>query len=287
MRVTPRLKLFVLFLLLSVIWGSEFVAVKFALVTTPPLSLAGWRYLLAGLVLLLVTMARRGFSLVSLRQVLVSVFLGVLATMEFGFLYLGLQYVAAGVATMLFYTQPVMVAILAAVFLNEPFTGKKTLAVASGFSGTILIFGGNLSGGLYGLGAFLVLLGAFSYALGTVMFKRLVRSENLLMMSAILLLTCGVFLLPIASLFEATSSLVVTPELALILAFLVLAGSALAMPLWLHLLKNYDASQVSPYQFLIPVFGVLLGWLLLGERLYPSELMGIIFVALSIYILNK
>lgn len=286
MHVTPRLRLFVLFLLLSVIWGSEFVAIKFALDTTPPLSLAGLRYLLAGSVLFLFTIAWRGFSLVNARLFLVSVFLGFFATMEFGFLYFGMQHVAAGVATILFYTQPVMVAMLAAIFLDEPFTGKKTLAVASGFLGIILIFGEYPSDGLFGLGAFLVLLGALGYALGTIAFKRLVRSEDLLLISSILFLTCGVFLFSVGTLFEP-SSLVITPELALILAYLVVAGSALGLPLWFYLLRHYEASQVSPYLFLVPVFGVLLGWSLLDETLYPSALIGIFLVALSIYILNK
>lgn len=287
MNVTPRLKLFVLFLLLAVIWGSEFVAVKFALNTTPPLSFAGLRYFLAGLVLFLVAIAWRGSSSIDLRLVLVSVFLGIFATMEFGFLYFGMQYVAAGVATVLFYTQPLMVAILAAVFLNEIITKKKTIAILSGFLGVILIFGENLSSGFFGLGALLVLLGALGYALGTIIFKRLVRSENLLLISSILLITCGVFLFSIGSLFEGAFSLVITPELALILTYLVIAGSAVGMPLWYYLLRQYEASQVSPYLFLVPVFGVLLGWLLLGETFYLSELIGIFFVALSIYILNK
>ncbi|MGQ9846969.1 MAG: DMT family transporter [Bacteroidales bacterium] len=282
-------KLTIIFLFLSMIWGSDFVMIKFGLTGSNPLIFAGLRYFLAGVVLLLVLIAcRRGyFQLLGLREILIPVFLGILATMEFGFLYFGMKYVSAGIASILFNTQPIMVSVLATMFLKESVTWKKAFAIGFGFIGVVLIFGENLSNGLTSPGGFLVLLGALSWAVGTIMFKKLVRNENLLWVSSVLLLTSGAFLFVISFLFGEAPSLVITFKLALVILYLATVCSAFGIAVWFYLLKHYDASQVSPYLFLVPAFGVLLGWLLLGETVYFYEVIGIFFVGMSIYILNK
>lgn len=284
MRVTPGLKLPVLFTLLSIIWASEFVAIKLGLNTSPPLIFAGLRYLLAGVVLLLLVIVR-GCSSFNLRELLTPIFLGVFATMEFGFLHFGMQYVGVGAASILFNTQPIMVTVLAATVLKESFTWKKAVANVGGFLGVVLIFV-ELLDGLASLGGFLILLGAFSYSVFSVMFKKLIGTEDLLFISSVVLLTCGAFLLTGSAILQ-TTSLVITPQLALIITYLAIVSSALGFVVYFHLLKHYDVSQVSPYQFLIPVFAVFLGWLLLGERVHLTEVIGISCIGLSIYILNK
>jgi len=285
----PQAKLLIIFLFLSMIWGSDFVAIRFGLAGSPPLIFAGLRYFLAGVVLLLVLIACRYgyFHVIGLREILVPVLLGILATMEFGFLYFGMKYVSAGIASILYNTQPIMVSVLAAMFLKESVTWKKGLAIGLGFIGVLLIFGENLSDGLVSIGGLLVLLGAFSWAVGTITFKKLVRNENLLWVSSILLLTSGAFLIVTSSLFEETTSVVMTFKLALVIIYLATVCSAFGIAVWFYLLEHYDASQVSPYLFLVPVFGVLLGWLLLGETVHLYEAIGIFCVGMSIYILNK
>lgn len=281
-----HLKLTIIFLLLSVIWASDFVVIKLGLGVSPPLIFAGLRYFLAGIVLLLMMIARRNFHFTSLREALISILLGVLATMEFGFLYFGMQYTGAGVASLLFNTQPIMVAVLAIAFLKEALTKNKIFANVFGFLGICLIFAGNLSDWLINLGGFFVLLGAFSWAVGTIVFK-LARIENLLSATSLMLLTCGTFLLVIGAFFEANFHLGMTLKFALILIYLATICSAFGITVWFHLLKRYEVSQLSPYLFLVPAFGVFLGWLLLSEKMYLNEVIGIFCVGLSIYLLGK
>ncbi len=285
MRLTPSLRLAVLFTLLSVIWASEFVAIKLGLNTSPPLIFAGLRYLLAGTVLLILMFAR-GHHPSNLRALFVPVFLGVFATLEFGFLHFGMQYISGGTASILFNTQPIMVAVLAIFVLKESFTWKKAVANLGGFLGVVLIFA-ELSEGLAGFGGLLVLLAAFSYSIFTIMFKKLIKTEDLLFISSVVSLTCGVFLLTGSSFDQTTFSLIITPQLALIIVYLAIVSSALGFIIYFYLLKNYDVTQVSPYQFLIPVFAVFLGWLFLGETVHFTEVIGISCVALGIYILNR
>jgi drug/metabolite transporter (DMT)-like permease len=154
-----------------------------------------------------------------------------------------------------------------------------------GFVGIVLLFIGNLSTGLVSVGGLLVLSSAFSWALGIVLFKRLVGNENYLPVTSVFLISSGALLLLLSIFSEAT--LMVSLQLALVLAYLVLVCSAFGIALYYYLLRNNEATQVSTWLFLVPVFGVLLGWLLLGEEVNLNEVIGILCVGVGIVILNK
>jgi drug/metabolite transporter (DMT)-like permease len=285
MNMMPRLRLTALFLLLSIVFASDLVVIKLGLSGNPPLIFAGLRYLLGGLVLLLVMIALPKSRSISQRDFITGILLGALAAIEFGCLYLGMQYISAGATSILYYTQPIIVAALATVFLKEPFSWKKASALMFGFAGALLIFLENLSTGLVSIGGLLVLSSAFSWAGGTIVFKKLIGNENFLFVTSVLLTLAGTFLLVFSISFEAT--LVVSLNLALTLVYLSIVCSAFGVALWFYLLKRHEATQVSTWLFLVPVFGVLLGWLLLGEKVYLTEVVGIFCVGISILILNK
>jgi len=285
MNVMPRPRLTALFLLLSIVFASDLVVIKLGLSGNPPLMFAGLRYLLGGLVLLLVMIALPKSRSINQRDLLTAILLGALATIEFGCLYLGMQYISAGATSILYYTQPIMVAALATVFLKEPFSWKKAFALVFGFVGTLLIFLENFSAGLVSVGGFLVLSSAFSWAGGTIVFKKLIWNENFLFVTSVLLVSAGTFLLVFSIFFE--TALVVSLNLALTLMYLAVVCSAFGVALWFYLLKRHEATQVSTWLFLVPLFGVLLGWLLLGEKVYLTEVVGMFCVGTSVLILNE
>ena len=70
-------------------------------------------------------------------------------------------------------------------------------------------------------------------------------------------------------------------------AFLMLGGSILAYLLWFHLLKVCGATAASAYHFLMPPLGVLFAWMVLGEHVEIRDLMGIVPVALGIYLVTR
>jgi len=285
MRMILRLKSRILLLVLSIVFASDLVVIKFGISGNPPLILAGLRYLFAGLILLLITVAMPKSRAISQRNLLNAVFLGGLATIEFSCLYIGMQYISAGETSILYYTHPIFVAVLAIFFLKESFSWKKASALLLGFVGIVLLFIGNLSTGLVSVGGLLVLSSAFSWALGIVLFKRLVGNENYLPVTSVFLISAGALLLLLSIFSEAT--LIVSLQLALVLAYLVLVCSAFGIALYYYLLRNNEATQVSTWLFLVPVFGVLLGWLLLGEEVNLNEVIGILCVGVGIVILNK
>lgn len=285
MNLTPRLKSSALFLFLSIVFASDLVAIKLGLGEVSPLLLAGLRYALSGLILLMVTLALPKSRSISQRKLLNAFFLGVLATIEFACLYLGMQYISAGETSILYYTQPIFVAGLATLFLNEPFSLKKAAALAFGFVGTLLIFLENLSTSVASVGGILVLSSAVTWAGGTVLYKKLVGNENFLPVTSVLLVSSGTFLLAFSPFFETT--LAVSVSLVLTLVYLIVVCSAIGIALYYYLLRRYEATRVSIWLFLVPVFGVLLGWLVLGEQVHPNAVVGIFCVGVSILILNK
>jgi len=247
--------------------------------------LAGLRYFFGGLVMLLATIAFPKFRSISRKYILVALCLGVLGTIEFACLYLGMQYISAGATSIFYYTSPIFVAALATPFLKEHFSWKKASALAFGFAGVLLLFLENLSTGLVNVGGFLVLSSAFTWALGAILFKRLVESENFLPVTSLMLISAGTFLLAPSLFSEATVT--VSLEFVLILTYLIIVCSAFGITLYYYLLKQYEATRVSTWLFLVPAFAVLLGWLLLGEQVQLNEILGIVCVGTSVLILNK
>lgn len=94
-------------------------------------------------------------------------------------------------------------------------------------------------------------------------------------------------LTPVALTFADVHAVDVTPSLIGAFAFLVLGGSILAYWLWFHLLKVCGATAASAYHFLMPPLGMLFAYIVLGEHIEMRDLLGIVPVALGIYLVTR
>lgn len=274
-----------LILMLSVVFASDLVAIKLGLSEVAPLLLAGLRYFLSGLILLLITMAMPRSRTIDHRALGVAVFLGGLATIEFTCLYLGMQNITVGETSILYYTHPIFVAGLASFLLKESFSWKKASALSLGFLGILLLFAETLTSGVASTSGLLVLTSSFAWALGIVLFKRLVGNVNYLPVTSVFLLSSGALLL-LLSLFS-NAPLATSLQSGWVLAYLIIVCTTFGVALYYYLLRHNEATQVSTWLFLVPAFGVLLGWLFLGENVKLNEIIGIICVAAGIAVLNK
>ena len=99
-------------------------------------------------------------------------------------------------------------------------------------------------------------------------------------------LAAGLALLPLGLSFERVSEIVPDWRLFAGLAYSALLVSVFAYVLWFHLIRVCGATRASAYHFLMPPLGVLFGWLLLGERVELADLVGILPVALGIYLVT-
>ena len=97
----------------------------------------------------------------------------------------------------------------------------------------------------------------------------------------------GLALIPFAFAFESVSEIVPTWRLLAAIAYLVLCGSVVAYLLWFHLLTVFGATAASAYHFLMPPLGMLFGWILLGEHVDARDLIGVLPVAVGIYLVTR
>jgi drug/metabolite transporter (DMT)-like permease len=275
--------------LFCLLWSFAFVAGKIGVTDCPPLILLAGRFSLAGVLILGASAFRREGWQLSWREVAIFAILGVANNaLYLGLGYTGLQSVSAGLGGLIVSANPVFTAALAALFLGEVLTWRKVVGLLLGIAGVAFIVWHRMSVGTDSLHGILFTLASLaSIVAGTILFKLFAPKGSLWIGNGIQNLAAGIVLTPIAFIFADTSEIVPSVRLVLAFAFLVLGGSILAYFLWFHLLKVCGATAASAYHFLMPPLGMLFAWLVLGEHLSVRDLLGIVPVALGIYLVTR
>ena len=270
------------------LWSYAFVAGKIGVTHCPPLILLAARFSLAGVLILGATLARGDWSL-SWRDALIFVVIGIANNaLYLGLGYTGLQSVSAGLGGLIVSANPVFTAALAALLLGEGMTWRKASGLLLGIIGVTLIVWHRLSVGTDSLhGIFFTLASLASIVAGTILFKLLAPRGSLWIGNGVQNLAAGVVLTPVALTFADVHAIDFTPGLIGAFAVLVLGGSILAYWLWFHLLKVCGATAASAYHFLMPPLGMLFAYIVLGEHVEARDLLGIIPVALGIYLVTR
>ncbi|GMO25459.1 DMT family transporter [Bradyrhizobium sp. TM233] len=274
--------------LFCLLWSYAFVAGKIGVTHCPPLILLAARFSLAGILILGATLIRGDWSL-SWRDAAIFAVLGIANNaLYLGLGYTGLQSVSAGLGGLIVSANPVFTAALAALLLGEGMTWRKAGGLFLGITGVTLIVWHRLSVGTDSLhGIVFTLASLASIVAGTILFKLLAPKGSLWIGNGVQNLSAGIVLTPVAFTFADVHAIDVTPSLLGAFAFLVLGGSILAYWLWFHLLKVCGATAASAYHFLMPPLGMLFAYLVLGEHVEARDLLGIIPVALGIYLVTR
>jgi len=274
--------------LFCLLWSFAFVAGKIGVTNCPPLILLAARFLAAGILILAMSAFRRDAPL-SLRDIIVFAILGLANNaLYLGLGYTGLKSVSAGLGGLIVSANPVFTAALAALFLGERLTWRKAAGLLLGIAGVALIVWHRMSVGSDSLHGILFTLAALaSIVAGTILFKVLSPKGSLWLGNGVQNLAAGIVLVPFAYAFADVGEIVPSARLAAAFAFLVLGGSILAYLLWFHLLKVCGATAASAYHFLMPPLGMLFAFLVLGEHVAFRDLLGVIPVALGIYLVTR
>ncbi len=274
--------------LFCLLWSYAFVAGKIGVTHCPPLILLAARFSLAGILILGTTLIRGDWSL-SWRDVLIFTVIGIANNaLYLGLGYTGLQSVSAGLGGLIVSANPVFTAALAALLLGEGMTWRKASGLLLGIIGVTAIVWHRLSVGTDSLHGILFTLASLaSIVSGTMLFKLLGPKGSLWTGNGVQNLAAGIVLTPVALTFADVHAIDFTPSLIGAFAFLVLGGSILASWLWFHLLKVCGATAASAYHFLMPPLGMLFAFLVLGEHVEARDLLGIIPVALGIYLVTR
>lgn len=255
-----------------IIWGSTYLAIRYAVETIPPLYTAGLRHLTAGTILLLWCVVKRLKP--SVAQVRASIVIGALFFLiGHGALHWAETRVPSGLASLLVATEPIFVFVIASAAARK-WRMNATLVggVLLGLSGVALLMGKSVmaSGSGMTTGAIAVLVGAFGWSAGIIYSRSSKLSGNPLLLSAMSLLSGAVMLLvtgTVAGEWCGFSFAHVTPRSWLALAYLIVFGSVIAFTAYNWLLERYSPTLVATHTYVNPIVAVLLGWFMAGERI--------------------
>jgi len=264
------LKLALAFVAIYVIWGSTYLAIRYAVETIPPLVTAGIRHSIAGGIML--TWAWwRGFR--PTRQQWVAGFaLGALFFLiGHGSLHWAEQYVGSGLAALLIATEPMFILVLGWMMGQQKISGLSALGLGLGVLGVAMLTGAELTAkGSSLLGLLAVLLGSLSWSLGVVISPRLKLPSDALGRTALPTL-CGAAMLLIAAgisgEFHQPHWSDITLRSIFGLGYLITFGSVIAFTSYTWLLQRVPPALVATHTYANPVVAVILGWLLAHEPL--------------------
>jgi drug/metabolite transporter (DMT)-like permease len=275
---------------LCALWGGNMVAMKVGLRGVPPLSSAGFRFLLGSLTLLACAHIRRASLVVPGGMWPHLLALAALFVLQHSVFYLGLNLTSASRSVVFLFTQPVFTVLLAHIFVSgERATLDRLVGVALAVFGLVVSFGDGLRGGSWStvLGDAMVTVGAVCWAAQNVYMKRLFHRADPLVLTFYQMACALPCFFALSFLLEPR--LIRHMDALVVLAFLyhsvLIAG--LTFLAWTALLRRHRVGPISAFTFLTPLFGVFLGWLFLGDPATPALLVGLSLVAAGIALVNR
>jgi drug/metabolite transporter (DMT)-like permease len=267
-----KAKIGLAFLAIYLIWGSTFLATRVAVRTIPPFFVSGTRFFVAGAVLFAIG-RRQNREPLAWKNWGAATLMGALFFLVcHGGLSWAAQHVPSGISALL------MASVSMWTALFEWFRGSASrpgrlvmLSLLAGFGGiaALVIHPEGLAGSNVGsLGAAVVLIGAISWAAGTVLTRGMPLTKSTVVNSGMQMMTGGGLLLLLGLLVgPLPHAAALEPQSVVAMLFLTLIGSLVGFTCYLWLLGKVSATRVATYAYVNPIVAVFLGWGFAGERL--------------------
>jgi drug/metabolite transporter (DMT)-like permease len=264
------IKLALAFAAIYLVWGSTYLAIRYAVETIPPLVAAGIRHTIAGGVLLAWACAR-GYR-PRREHWIAGIVLGALFFfVGHGTLHWAEQHVASGLAALLIATEPMFILVLAWLRGQQRISRISALGLAFGVVGVAILTGAEVSAKNASLiGLLAVLLGSLSWSAGVVISPQLKLPTDALARTAVPLVCGAVMLLATAGItgeFHGLHWSAISLKSIFGLGYLIVFGSIVAFTAYTWLLQRVPPAVVATHTYANPVVAVLLGWLLASEPL--------------------
>ena len=281
------------------LWGSAFPFLKigYEMLKLPPgdwgakVLFAGYRFLLASVLLILVTSLGLRQSLRVPRRILPWTFLlGLLQTaLQYFFFYNGLAYSTGITGSIIGATGSLFVVILSRLYYrNDLLTSEKIFGLLVGFAGVMVVNlpKGSLNLSFTFLGEGFLFISSLVGAFGMILAKELSSEAHPFLVTAYQMLFGSILLVLTGGIASGLGSVVFDWKSALMLLYLAFA-SATAFAIWYSILKYNKPGEVAVYRFLIPIWGTLLSALFLGESIGLSTIVALAMVSIGIALVNR
>lgn len=283
---------FLWLLFLASLWGPSFLFIKVAVEDIPPLTLVVGRVGIAAILLYLILRFQgrnlpkfgplwRHFAVMALVQ----------NALPFALFNWGEQHIDSALAAILNGTTPLFTILLAHIFVSDDrITPAKMVGVLVGFSGLMLLIAPSLVGGVQATtwGLIAVTIAAFSYGIAIVYSRLYLRGTPPLVAPTAQLGLAAFYMLPLALIFEQPLQMS-APSWAAGGSLFALAvfGTALAFVVFYHIIERVSATYTSMVTYLVPIFGVVLGVLILSEQLHWTAYAGCALILIGVMIVNS
>jgi len=290
MAHSKTLKYNLLAILACLLWSSSFVTVKHALEYQTPLTLAGMRFVLAGLIQIPLCgsllspfrMIRKEFTTVLLVSLFHTIYL-------YGTFFIGMQWVRGAEAAVMIGAGPLASALMAHWFMHDDKMQRRTLvSIGFGMGGILFISLASKPWNPVGLkeffGLMLLLSGSFVSSIGNIVVAKRKGGLNPVTLNSAQMLIGGPVLLLIALPFEGLPNLALPPVFYGQLLWLAVISAA-AFAIWFHLLSKIKVSKLNLWKFIIPLSGAALSWILLpNESPTLPTLVGMLLIVIGIVV---
>lgn len=285
-----RLKIILGYILICLLWGSTWLAIRIGLDSMTPVFSAGARFLLASVFIYFI-MKFRGIRLqtdsLAIRLYLISALFAFV--IPFALVYWAEQFIPSGLTSIIFAVFPFAVIIMTHLTVkDEPVSAYQIAGVVSGFLGIVVIFWENISldfsANFWGMLA--ILFSSVMQAGIAVMMKKHGNHLNPLSMNFLPLLIAGISMLLFAPLIEDMNKIKIGTSSLLSIVYLALFGTVVTFTTYYWLMKRIKIVMLSISSFITPIVAVILGWLILGEKLSIRTLFGSGLVLVGILFAN-
>jgi drug/metabolite transporter (DMT)-like permease len=272
------------------IWGSTYLAIRFAIETIPPFLMASLRYLTAGAILYAWSRLR-GAPRPALAHWRPAVILGgLLLLLGNGGVVWAEQRVSSGLVALLVSTEPLWIVLFGWMRDHGRPPGRVLLGLLLGFTGLVLLVRPSSSGGIYPFGVAAVLVASVSWAWGSLYGQRAKLPASPLLGTAMQMLGGGGLLLLASALTGEPARFhlaAVSAKSVLSLAYLAVFGALIAFTAYVWLLKAAPPVLVSTYAYVNPLVAVFLGWAVAGEPITRGTLIAAAVILAGVALISS
>ena len=277
---------FMFVLILTLVWGLNYVAIKVSNTGVAPIFLCLLRSSIASALGIIYCIAIRQRLFHTDIRLFHGFITGILFGLEFTCLYLGMLYTNAARAAIFIYLSPFLVAIGAHLFLKERLTLLKIISLILAFTGIYLVFKGKPTSytAQMLLGDILEIAAAFLWAATTVYIKKYLAGRVEPIHTFLYQLVFSIPILFFAALIIEpvwVTNFSLNVSLSLIYQSVIVAF--ISYLLWFRLIHTYPVGTLSTFTFLTPLFGVASGVIFLHEELTAGLILGLLFICAGIY----
>lgn len=280
----------VFFGLLGLFWGSSYLFIKIGVETLPTFMLIAGRLGIGSLLLaavLLVARERLPRSPRIYGHLVVLALINIV--IPFTLITWGEQSIDSALAAILNSTVPLFTIVFAAlVFVDEAITVNRIVGLAVGFAGVVILTSRSLGGSESSLLGELAMIGSsISYAVGNVYARKMVRGLRPMVPAFFQVFIAFLITASLALLTEAPLGVAIQPDAAFAVLWLGILGSGLAYLLFYRLLRDWGSTRTSLVAYLLPIVGIVLGYVVLGETVDARIVLGTALIIGGVALVNS